>query len=388
MQVNYSNGQIFIKFEDGSIVLQACSREQASQIMMLEDKDEVLKVLNPQLEVQLQAVEEAHKKNAFWNNFNDDRFYLNGDKLYHRDIPLSIPKVLADTIQALIIEGNEEELSKLEKFWMWCSLIRSAESRESFFSYIKNNNLLITDQGLVIGFRRAYFKGENVDLVKFVTQTYLKKRTSKKSTDITVWGCNNESGAYTLSPDSPVGYYEVGNLKDMYHSFQSERGSYFESWHKNTFTNQPEKYFIGKETKLPLNQCNLNPNVSCGAGLHFGGASYSMSGFGDTPIAFVFNPMTLLACPNSYDTGRCQAQTFLCALNNDREFELTKETSTIVDEIYGDSIQYLQDELAKGKFEEWKEGHTILAEIPEVDVSVVLQKVLTNVSVKDRLIKL
>lgn len=386
MQVNYSDGQIFIKFEDGSFALQPCSREQAANIMLLEDKDEILKVLNPQLEKELQAVEEAQNKNAFWNNFKDDRFYFKEDKLYHKDIPLSIPKVLADTIQTLIIEGNNEELNKLEKFWMWCSLIRSAESRESFFSYIKNNDLLITEQGLVIGFRRANFKGVNADLVKFVTQNYLKKRISKKSTDITVWSSKNQSGVYTLNPDSPVGYYKVGNLKEIYNNFQSE--SYFESWHKNNFTGLPEKYFIGKETKLPLNQCDLNPKNSCAAGLHFGGKSYSMTGFGDTPIAFVFNPLTLLACPDNYDTGRCQAQTFLCALDNDREFELTKETSEIVDEIYGDSLQYLQEELAKGDFKEWQDGHTVLVEVPEVSFPTIVQRVINNVSLKDRLIKL
>ena len=390
MQVNYSNGQIFIKFEDGSIVLQACSREQASQIMMLEDKDEVLKVLNPQLEEQLQAVEEAHKKNAFWNNFNDDRFYLKEGKLYHRDIPLSIPRVLADTIQALILEGDEEELSKLEKFWMWSSLIRNAQSRESLYPFILRQKIQLTDGGEMLTYRRVVStEKSNAELVKFVTQTYLKKRVAKKSTDVTVWGDKQNSHLHTISDKDTSGWqdltdpYEVGNLKELYHNLQQMDGNTF----TDNYTKQ-EVYRIGVEYQMPWNEADWNTANTCSRGIHSSGADFAYSGFGDTPILCIVNPSHVVACVESSYKMRSYAFTPIAVLNDDCEWQDEKEIHKVISEQYQAKLDRLYQDIKTMNFEEWKEGHTILTEIPNVDLNVVLQKILTNVSVKDRLIKL
>jgi hypothetical protein len=384
MQVNYSDGQIFVKFEDGSFVLQPCSREQASQIMMLEDKDEILKILNPNLEKELKAVEEAHSKNAFWNNFKDDRFYLKEDKLYHKDIPLSIPKVLADTIQALIIEGNEEELSKLEKFWMWSSLIKNAESRESLYPFLIKQKIQLTDDGEMLTYRRVVSTEEtNVDLVKFVTQTYLKKRTAKKSTDVTVWGNNNKSGEYTLTPDTPVGYYEVGNLKEIYHNLEEMEGNTFTDNHTKT-----EVYKIGVESRMKWSQADWNTYNTCSRGYHSSGVKFAYSGFGDTPLLCIVNPKDVVACVEGSSKMRSVAFTPVAVLNEDCEWQDDKEIHNVISEQYKAKIETLREELAKGEFKEWENGHTILEEIPEVSFNTIVQKVINNVSLKDRLIKL
>jgi hypothetical protein len=384
MQVNWSTGQIFIKFEDGSFVLQPCSKEQAANIMLLDDKDEILKILNPQLEKELQAVEEAQNKNAFWNNFKDDRFYLKEDKLYHKDIPLSIPKVLADTIQALIIEGNEEELSKLEKFWMWSSLIKNAQSRESLYPFLIKQKIQLTDDGEMLTYRRVVSTDEtNVDLVKFVTQTYLKKRTAKKSTDVTVWGNNNKSGEYTLTPDAPVGYYEVGNLKEIYHNLEEMEGNTFTDNHTKT-----EVYKIGVESRMNWSHADWNTDKTCSRGYHSSGLYFGYSGFGDTPLLCIVNPKDVVACVEGSSKMRSVAFTPVAALNEDCEWQDDKEIHKVISEQYKAKIETLQGDIVKGKFEEWQDGHTILTEVPEVNFNTIVQKVINNVSLKDRLIKL
>ena len=384
MQVNYSDGQIFVKFEDGSFVLQPCSREQAANIMLLENKDEILKVLNPQLEKELQAVEKAQNKNAFWNNFKDDRFYLKENKLYHKDIPLSIPKVLADTIQAFIIEGNEEELNKLEKFWMWSSLIKDAKSRESLYPFLINQKIQLTDDGEMITYRRVVSTEEtNVDLVKFVTQTYLKKRIAKKSTDVTVWGNSNKSGDYTLTPDSPVGYYEVGNLKQIYNSLEEMEGNTFTDNHTKT-----EVYKIGVESRKKWTEVDWNIHNTCSRGYHSSGLYFAYSGFGDTSLLCIVNPKDVVACVENSSKMRSVAFTPVAVLNEDCEWQDDKEIHKIISEQYKAKIETLQDDIAQGKFEEWQDGHTILVEIPEVNFPTIVQKVINNVSLKDRLIKL
>ncbi len=384
MQVNYSGGQIFIKFEDGSFVLQPCSREQASNIMLLEDKDEILKILNPQLEKELKAVEEAHKKNAFWNNFSDDRFYLKEDKLYHRDIPLSIPKVLAETIQALIIEGNEEELSKLEKFWMWSSLIKNAQSRESLYPFLINQKIQLTDDGEMLTYRRVVSTEKtNVDLVKFVTQTYLKKRTAKKSTDVTVWGDRESNTYFSLNEIEVENSYEVGNLKELYHNLEEMDG--------NTFTDnytKTEVYKIGKEVRMNWSHADWNTGETCSRGYHSAGLYFGYSGFGDTPLLCIVNPKDVVACVENSSKMRSVAFTPVAVLNDDCEWQDNKEIHKVISKQYKAKIETLQEELAKGEFKEWQDGHTILTEVPEVSFPTIVQKVINNVSLKDRLIKL
>lgn len=384
MQVNYSDGQIFVKFEDGSFVLQPCSREQAATIMLLDDKDEILKILNPQLEKELKAVEDAHSKNAFWNNFKDDRFYLKEDKLYHKDIPLSIPKVLADTIQALIIEGNEEELSKLEKFWMWSSLIKNAESRESLYPFLIKQKIQLTDDGEMLTYRRVVSTDEtNVDLVKFVTQTYLKKRTAKKSTDVTVWGDRESNIYFSLNEIEVENSYEVGNLKELYHNLEEIEGNTFTDNHTKT-----EVYKIGKEARMNWSQADWDTYNTCSRGYHSSGVGFGYFGFGDVSLLCVVNPKDVVACVEGSSKMRSVAFTPVAVLNEDCEWQDDKEIHKVISEQYKAKIETLQDDIAKGEFEEWQDGHTILTEVPEVNFNTIVQKVINNVSLKDRLIKL
>ena len=384
MQVNYSDSVIFIKFDDGSIVLQSCTKEQASLIVTLEDKNEILKVLNPDLERQLQVQEEVKSKNAFWSNLKDDRFYLKEGKLYHKDIPLSIPKVLGDTIQALILEGNEKELNKLEKFWMWSSLIKKPESRESLYPFIIRQAIQLTDDGEMLTYRRVLSTGKtDADLVKFVTQTYLKKKASKKSTDVIVWGDEYDNTSFSLNEIEVEDSYEVGNLKELYQNLQQMDG--------NTFTDSytgKETYRIGVESRMLWSDADWNIKETCSRGYHTSGTDFAYEGFGNTPILCIVNPKDVVACVENSYKMRSTAFTPVAVLNEDCEWQDNKEIHNVISEQYRAKIETLQKDLAKGEFKEWQEGHTILEEVPEVSFPTIVAKVLTNVSLKDRLIKL
>lgn len=383
----YSNGSLFVQFADGDFSLTTCGKDFALQVIaMIEEgssKEELLIVLNPEFEKLQQEVDQIKKENEqveliVDSVLNDDRFYLSEGKLYRQGIPLSIPKVLAEKISECITNNDQDQLNRLDKFWARCVRIRNAQAREQFYDYIKANELLITEQGAVLGFRRANIVGNKPNLVKFITQEYFRLRKNKKSTNINVF---EDDGEY----NTKGGGNSVGVLKDIYNNLSNSE-THFESWHKSQYHNKPEKFWIGKETRLPIEECDTDPNVSCGAGLHGAGKRFSVDGFGDTPIVFAFDPSKLLACPDNYDTFRTQSQVFLSVLDNDREFEVTPKIQKAIDEIVG----RFDLELDNIDLKELKD-HTLLQEVPDVDIRNLFTAIKETVNpsiVKERYTKL
>ncbi len=60
-------------------------------------------------------------------------------------------------------------------------------------------------------------------------------------------------------------------------------------------------YRIGVEARISRHEGNQSNQVSCSRGLHVASKAYDYSGFGDTPIMVVVNPMDVLAVPQGED---------------------------------------------------------------------------------------
>lgn len=379
MKARYSNGNIFVQFSDGDFVFFECTKEKALQVVeMIEkgySKETILETLDPsyeRLKLEIEQIKnENQKKEVVVNSIlKDDRFYFHEGKLYHTGIPLSIPMALAEKIQSEIEAGNTEQVDRLSKFWAWCSLMRTSEVRESFYRFIQKNNLIITKQGFVIGFRRAFRKESNPGLGEFVTKEYNRLKKNKKGVNINVYQLDN---GYSLTEG-----IVVGNLKELYlnGSFKDT----FESAHRGI--HGKTNYTIGKETRLPDNKVDWDPHNECSSGLHGHLGNYNDYSYGNVRFYFVVNPMDVAAAP--YDDGskfRMAALTPLGVMGeyeNIEDFVLTEEMELIVEKTMQDHLNRLDNEKILQLEDDLP--HTLIQELPLLDYNGFLKSIKQTVN--------
>lgn len=391
MQITYSNGSIFIRFSGGNTLLAPCTKELASEILTKDENEaEITSLLYPDFKEVFKDYTKKATENQFLETLNHERFEFKERKLYLKGIPLSIPKVLADKIRECITNGDEKELSKLEKFWGWSSLIRHPESRESLFPFIQRQKIQLSDGGEMITYRRVCKKeGSNAELVRFITNTYYKKRAAKKSTNIDVWSCKLNPYAFSLSPDGEdiVDSYLVGNLKELFYSLDALDG--------NTFTDnytKKETYVIGQPVPI-MNPQDADWNIynTCSKAYHSSGIDFAYNGYGDVPIACIVNPRHVVACVENSAKMRSLTFTPIAILNSDCEWQDDKEVQKIISEHYQTSVEELEKELQSATFEEWNEGHTLLNELGELDIKSMftnVKNVVTPPDLTNKVVKL
>ena len=260
---SYQNGVLYISFEDGDFFITSCDKDVALEIFIMikegEDKESILSLIDVDYSTKVKEKKEIEEYNKVFEQLNDDKFYIEDNKLYRVGIPLSIPQSLAEKIKDAIVNQDGEAINKLEKFWAWCSRMKSAESREGFYTFIEKNNLIITSQGFVVGFRKVRSVNTDNDLMQFVVETYAKQKKYKKSVNIPVF---DDCGEYNIKG---VGE-ELGVLSKLHSDILEGKHSYFESSSVNHFTGNYEKYYLGKETRLPDNQVDWNPHNECSMG--------------------------------------------------------------------------------------------------------------------------
>lgn len=362
----FSGTSLTLTFDTGDLYFGNCTLEQAKHLASNENLtlEEVTIYLEPAYAKTIEENKEGKKTIEIV--ITDDRFYYAEGSLYRVGIPLSIPKHLAEDIAECLTniqKANAElddvnaaywsdSLETLDNFWKWTSLIRTPESRESFYTYCQKNTLLITKQGFVVAFRRANHVGRDNSLAKFVTQEYLRLRTNKKSTAVEVYKW--EDGVYSTKLPNKDEYKveEMGILKDLYLSLGDEETERFESI---TFGKDGKslQYIIGKETRLAESEADFS-NAECSAGIHISHGGYRFNGYGDSALAVVFNPLDTVHCPYSdHQKMRVLAITPIAVLEKDCEFELTPEIGAMIDEMFVNHVNNLQEMLEKGDFKEF-----------------------------------
>lgn len=370
MQVNYSSSSITVIFDDGTIFTANCPKEVAVQIINLENPtpEEIVCLLYPKSEEIKREVDLIVETNNKIKVEHPD-FYWEENELFRVGIPVAIPRVLAEQIKSCIDSESTEELAKLDKFWAWTSLIRTAQSRESFYNYVKANKMLITKQGFVVAFRRANRLNSDSKLNQFVKENYERLRKNKKSTNVNVF----KDSFGNLSFTNDVGSFLEGNLKVMYFDLDTSEG--YESVHSGKRGKM--KYYLGKESRLPIEECDFSA-AECSEGLHVHSGRYHDYSYGDVRLAVVFNPMHVVSAPYSDSSKlRVQALTPLCEIKEINDFELTPEIEDMIEQLYQDHQQTLQSLIAdEGNFAVGGTKHTLLREVPDIN----LKEMFSNIS--------
>lgn len=362
----FVNGNVTIYFESGNILNETCTKEMVQNILSSNfTEEQIFELLVPKY----QEIVESNKKvlETVSTVLQDKRYYYENNSLYRDKIKLSIPKSFADAIVKCINEGNLEELDKLDKLWMWASLIKLDGSRNSLYDYLVKNDSIITSEGFFINFRRAWFKGQSPELTKYVSDLYIKRKGQKKGTNINVY--ESEDGYNT------TGGTFVGVLVDLYNN----KKVWFESEHKGP-DGKPRIYYLGEEYQEPEELVRYTSD-SCAPGIHSAGRDYNFSGYGDTILVVAVNPAKVAHCPYENSSKmRTSAITPIAYLGDDKDlanFTLTPEMEAFVHETFKKNIDELESVIANTEYSE-ELKHTFTIEEFKFNMEVTTEGKLTD----------
>lgn len=325
------NGNTITLFYQGEVYTKQATEEEitvASVHAQAKDYEEIINYLFP-----------THKK------LLNQGFWEEDGSLYYKNIKVSIPKVLANKF----LEAEGDEFQRLIKFWGWLSLNPNPRTRENLYGWVEKNGIQLTNGGLMILYRRVV-KIKETRLDRFVKKTYEKLRKQKKSTNIDVYV--NMDMKYFTSHIHYEATTMVGNLKQLYHELNTP---------SNVFTDAhtgKERYEIGKESYMPRDKGDES-NAQCSKGYHAGSQDFSFSGFGDTPVAIVVNPMDVLNSVENHYKMRFTRFTPVAILNKDAEWINDPEVHKRIDSCYDAAVDRLETLLSQANFEDFKK-HEVL----------------------------
>jgi hypothetical protein len=224
-------------------------------------------------------------------------FIEEGGSVYMKDIKRSIPPLLLEEFAELIYDGTEEAKSQyeaLKKFWVKCCLNPNARSAEDLYEFLTYHNFKIDKHGNFYAYRKVVSKSSAADkfLIDFISNVYIKVKAvwKKKSEDFRVEKVGEEY-KFRKVTSTPEGII-IGNLDTLYKDLPNMA--------KNTYTSAhtgKEDYRVGDVISMPRYLGNDDNTVSCSRGFHAASKKYNYSGFGDTPILMIINPVDVLAVP-------------------------------------------------------------------------------------------
>ena len=258
----------------------------------------------------------------------DDSLYMVG--VENRSIPQLLMEKFLEVTEGypgdISLAFNSEYLS-LKKFWLKCCLNPNAQSAEDLYVFLSHHQFKLDNHGNFYAYRRVVSKeSTDVNLVNFVSNAYNKvKAIWKKNPDHFM--IYSRLGEYQLVTKDklPTGnnpYWDkVGNLKDLYLDLPNMSSNSYTSAHTGR-----EDYRVGSIISMPRNEGDDNNQMSCSKGFHAASKEYDCSGFGDTPILVIINPMDVLSVPVG-EVGKLRTCRWFFAMT------LTKEEEYILDDL-------------------------------------------------------
>lgn len=318
-----------------------CTDELFNKVYELSQQDnveEIKKLLVPELVGEEKKFATKKLMVATINDMVDaypELFEKHGTAVYRVGIPISIPEELAIAyVEAYSEHRSSLSLDKLEdftafksldNFWMWCALNPNPASRDDLFRFLKHHGMPITKQGMFLAYRRVVSRSKSADkrLIDFISNNYLKVKGMWKQepASYSVYELNDQ---YFLGRgDTFVLGNAIGNLENLYEELSQLVENQFTDNHTHTMD-----YRIGVEARIERHQGNQSNQVSCSKGLHIASKAYDYSGFGDTPIMVVVNPMDVLAVPHGEDGKlRTCAFTPVAVLHDGEENNILEDNS-------------------------------------------------------------
>lgn len=311
-----NNGDVVMKNgvpQDIVAQIQACTTE--TQIYTL------LSTVAPKKEQPKESVvETAEERKIVTDNLQAIRnswdFTVVDNKVYLQDVDLEMPAVVVGSFIELLerLEKEEEhttgwdeltnQYEALKMFWYWTALNPIESARNDLFNFVRKNEITITNNGLLMMYRRIVSvasSNTNKELVKFITDSYLKVKKWKKSAKN--YSIVKNGDEYMIINKPKVRKTKkvkvVGNLAVLYRNLDQFQGD-------KTYTDGHTKkkdIKIGSIYKEDEDKIDLDNKKDCSNGLHVGSKTFGFQGFGDVGVLCLVNPMYVRSVPVS-DTNK------------------------------------------------------------------------------------
>jgi len=334
-----------------------------------------------------EETEKAYKIYAGFETLKGlSEFEVEGNSVYFRGIKRSLPTMLVERL-AQIVEAHKNsldilppvtenlEFQSLKKFWLKCCLNPSAKSAEDLYKFLNAHHFKIDNHGNFYAYRRVKSVGDgNKELVKFISNAYSKVKAvwKKKPIDYYVWAGDDGELYFDKSYQGDGINYLHGNLHDLYVDLPNMEENRYTSAHTGL-----EDYRVGKVISMPRNDGDDNNQISCSKGFHAASKAYDYSGFGDTPILVIINPMDVLAVPRNED-GKLRTCRWFFASTLDKEEQYILDNDDFDVSELGDVFEQkcaenLEEYIKKGFAEEVKRHTFDLAPINHLEVSKIVR---------------
>lgn len=308
-KVTLVNDVLTIVFNDGSVLCrQGATREDFVAVKLAKSEPEILKVVTQdEIEEFLNKEEDEHLVEGIDLLVKTGEFETRDGAVYMKGINRSLPKLLIQhfvEIVELYEQGLEDfylnddtEYQSLKKFWVKCCLNPNSQSAEDLYEFLSHHQFKIDRHGNFYAYRRVVSKNNAVDksLVDAISNTYTKIRAMWKQNPAK-FELYQEGDEYQIHRVSECGTVYpgklVGNVDALYRNLPNMKCNTYTAAHDNRMD-----YRVGEIISMPRQQGDDNNQVSCSKGYHVASDKYDYSGFGDTPILTIVNPMDVLAVP-------------------------------------------------------------------------------------------
>lgn len=317
---------IVVIFGDGSILeKEGASVEDFIAVKKATTIDELAKILSKTDEIKYQMDEEEKKVFAeagILKNHKD--FEIKNNKVYFKDIPISIPEVIIATfieiVEKLAVANKTEavELNKsyeaLVMFWLKLAMNPLEQSREDILLFIKKNDIHITKYGNMVLYRRIVSKSKSKDTkdVMTISTWYANVKKNKKSPKkYLVYKDKNDK--LSICKESASNKYDniLGSLEELYVKNKESKDNKFTASHDRSVN-----IVIGDIYSIPDNKINLNNGLCAAGGLHAASVNYDYSSFGDVPVVVLVSPSKAITVPTN-DFGKLRTtEMFVVCVNN------------------------------------------------------------------------
>lgn len=393
--IKLTNDVLTIILEDGSILSKPNSNQQDFQnARNAQTEEELLKIGSS-----VEGIEEKkEKEKEFQKNVavakgvevleKSGDFILKDGSVYMKEVESrSLPPLLVEQFAKIIGEhaNSQEKLppvtesleyQSLKKFWLKCCLNPNAQSAEDLYTFLSNHHFKIDKHGNFYAYRRVVSKGgSNQKLIEFVSNTYTKVKAvwKKKPSDYRVI---EKDGILNFEKDlDNISGLVInhGNLQELYLNLPTMQEKSYTSAHTGR-----EDYRIGELVSMPRQYGDDNNTISCSKGFHAASKAYDYSGFGDTPILVIINPMDVLAVPlNEVGKLRTSRWFFAATLDEEEEYILDDDQFDVTDlgDVFEEKCLKDIDNYVKNSFAEEVQRHTF--SIPQISAKEITSAIYT-----------
>ena len=304
-----------------------------------------------------------------------DDFEVRDSAVYLKGVNRTIPALLVDRFIDVILKhmhtdwtvdkealSNDIEYTSLKKFWLKCCLNPSAQSAEDLYLFLSKHNMKIDRHGNFYAYRRVVKLDTapvSKELVDAISNGYNKIKAVWKKNPIDYEIFKIETGTarviYEIHKSGSFANQghianSIGNLKDLYLNLPNMK----ENRYTDDRTHKCD-YRVGNVISMPRYEGDDNNQINCSKGFHQASKEYDYSGFGDTPILSIINPVDVLAVPVG-EIGKLRVCRWFFAMTlpedekyilDDDDFDVTELGDVFEERCLENMGEYVQNSFAE-----------------------------------------